>query len=98
MCRHNHPLAGTDRRRNRVFPIRHRASDGLLQGLAGRELFSRDAAVPRVPFGVTWVIGGERWWGDRVAPSPYQDLLVSVPCRRLGLVETLEIAVVPLVE
>ncbi len=59
---------------------------------------SCERGVATLAGGMPRVVGGQWRWRSIVAPPPDLDLLFSVLGRGLGLVETLQRAVVPLVE
>ena len=85
-------------REDHFLPVRDGAGDGVLEGLGARDVAVRDAGIAGIELRVALVILGEGQRGDVVAAAPDLDLGVAVLLGGLGLVESLEVAVVLFVE
>lgn len=98
MCGDEYALAGEHLGANLVFEIRSGAGDRILEALGIGQLIGRDVAVLLLGVGVALVARLERRRADVEGAAPDEHLLVAVLRRGIGLVETLQRAVVALVE
>ena len=91
-------LPGSDRRRDRILPVRQKPRHGVLQGLGEREVARIKGGVSRVVRRVARIVGRERWRRDVVASAPNLCLGLAVFGFGLRLVEPLQRPVVALVQ
>jgi hypothetical protein len=91
-------LTSEDLGADRVVPVGQHAVDRRLQGLRLGQHVVGETLVAAVKPGVTLIIERELGRGDVEASAPLSDLLFTVLGGSLGLVESLKVAVVTLVE
>ncbi|CUN74125.1 Uncharacterised protein [Collinsella aerofaciens] len=98
MCGDEYALAGEHLGANLVFEIRPGAGNRIFEALGIGQLIGRDVAVLLLGVGVATVARLERRRAHVEGAAPDEHLLVAVLRRGIGLVETLQRAVVALVE
>ena len=98
MGRDQHALAGLHLRGDHLFPERDDARDGVLQAFGQRQFGRRERRVARIVAGAARIGRFERGRRRVVAAAPHEDLLLAVLRGRLGLVQTLQPAVVTFVQ
>ena len=95
---HQDALVGHDAGRDLVEPHWQHPVDRQLQRLSARQRSHRNVFVKRIVRRVTLVAGFDRGRWDVEAATPDLDLVVTILCSGVRLVETLKAAVMPLVE
>ena len=98
MCGDEYALAGEHLGANLVFEIRPGAGDRILEALGIGQLIGCDVAVLLLGVGIACIVRLECRWAHVEGAAPDEHLFVAVLCRGIGLVETLQRAVVALVE
>src|SRR5262245_30953930 len=98
MCRDEDALAGADGGRDALVPVRQEAGSGVGETCGPRCLCGEQVGVARVVPWMARVVEVERRWLHIVAASPQMGLLGAVLRRGLRLVQTLQRAVVTLVQ
>ncbi|CCJ91687.1 hypothetical protein BN132_3615 [Cronobacter turicensis 564] len=94
----NHALTAFQARQNGFIPVRDNAIDGQRQALGQRQLLLAQFCVTRIVARETLVIFGQRRRGHREAATPLFHLIVTVFFSGFSFVQTLQGAVVTLVQ
>ena len=98
MGRNEHALSRSHGHRDRVMPVGQEARDRVLEAFGPGELFVAQRRIAGVTARITRVVERQGRRSNVVAAAPHVGLFKPVALDRLGLVQALQRAVVPLVE